>query len=326
MKRIQLENRFFEGQNNAYLFADAEPVTLVDTGAAEADTREQLVDAMAAAGVSVSDLDRILLTHFHADHAGLVSTLQEDSDASVFVHEGDAPMVEGGAEALAAVDDRREQLFAAWGMPEEKRDELRRLFGASEEIVGDPTAVEQFTDGDELAAGGETLTAVHLPGHTVGLSGFLRETPEGEELFTGDALLPEYTPNVGGADVRTERPLEQYLDTLATIVERDPVVGWPGHRDPIDDPAARASEIIHHHHERTERVLGVLADRESADAWTVSAELFGDLSGIHVLHGPGEAYAHLEHLRAHDRLTETDGQYALVEDDPEVASLFPDVD
>jgi hypothetical protein len=30
----------------------------------------------------------------------------------------------------------------------------------------------------------------------------------------------------------------------------------------------------------------------------VSNDLFGELESIHVLHGPGEAHAHLEHLEA----------------------------
>jgi len=55
----------------------------------------------------------------------------------------------------------------------------------------------------------------------------------------------------------------------------------------------------------------------------VSAQLFGSLSGIHILHGPGEAYAHLAHLQAGGIVTETDGVYALSESDPSIEALFP---
>ncbi|MFC6772029.1 MBL fold metallo-hydrolase, partial [Halorubrum pallidum] len=60
-----------------------------------------------------------------------------------------------------------------------------------------------------------------------------------------------------------------------------------------------------------------------ATPWEVSAELFGALSGIHVLHGPGEAYAHLDHLAAAG-VAEHDGRrYRLVDSAIDVDSLFP---
>jgi len=126
---------------------------------------------------------------------------------------------------------------------------------------------------------------VHAPGHAAGLCCF--ETESGDEAFVGDALLPVYTPNVGGADVRVERPLERYVATLDRLIDRDYERVWPGHRDPIAEPTARADAILEHHRERTDTILAFLDDHGPADAWTVSAHLFGDLEGIHIVHGPG---------------------------------------
>jgi hypothetical protein len=139
-------------------------------------------------------------------------------------------------------------------------------------------------------------------------------------------LLPHYTPNVGGADVRVERPLANYLDTLERIINEGFVRAWPGHRDPIGDPAGRARDIITHHRERTENVLAVLREHGPATAWTVSAHLFGDLSAIHILHGPGEAYAHLEHLSAHGIVERTEERYRLLGSAPDLDELFPAAD
>jgi len=70
-------------------------------------------------------------------------------------------------------------------------------------------------------------------------------------------------------------------------------------------------------------VLDVLADEGPATAWEVSAALFGDLSEIHVLHGPGEAFAHLDHL-ADAGIIEPDGTaYRLIDPEPDVDALFP---
>ena len=79
-----------------------------------------------------------------------------------------------------------------------------------------------------------------------------------------------------------------------------------------------------HHRERTERVIEVLADGP-ATPWAVSAALFGSLSAIHVLHGPGEAYAHLDHLEAAGVVGRDGRRYELLDATPDVDPLFPDV-
>ena len=325
MDRIRLGNEEFEGRNNAYVLADGETpegaregggaadgddLALVDTGIATPDVREDLRDGLAERGYEFGDVDDIVLTHFHVDHAGLAGEIQAESDATVYVHEADAPLVEGDADAMAAVDERRRELLEEWGVPEDARRELLAFFESST-IDGDPADVTPIEDGEVLEVGGRRLETVHAPGHAAGLCCF--ELQDGNEAFVGDALLPVYTPNVGGADVRVERPLEKYLNTLERLADRDYDRVWPGHRDPIDEPTARAREIVAHHRERTEKILDILREHGPADAWTVSAHLFGDLEGIHIVHGPGEAYAHLDHLRREGIVAADNGEYRVVD-------------
>jgi len=311
VQRIQLGNTVFEGENAVYLLgADAETTALVDTGVATAATREQLASGLAAHDCSFEDVDVVLLTHWHHDHAGLAGEIQAESDATVYVHEDDAEMIEAGGTTHVEEIERR-GLFGRWGVPDEKAEELLAFLRSHEEIRGRAPTVETIADGDRFAFGGIELEAVHLPGHTSGLTGFRFDGEDGPELFAGDALLPKYTPNVGGADPRVEDPLGAYLDSLERIADGEYVRAWPGHRDPISNPTGRAREIVGHHRERTERVVGVLGERGTADAWTVSAELFGELSNIHILHGPGEAYAHLDHLEREGVVANTDAGYEL---------------
>ncbi|MFC7078888.1 MBL fold metallo-hydrolase [Halorussus caseinilyticus] len=331
MKRIQLGNTVFEGQNDVYLFeGDSGPTTLVDTGVATPDGREQLREGLAEYGLSFGDVDVILLTHWHHDHTGLAGEIQEESNATVYVHEDDAPLVSGDEAAWDAAEDLRDELWDEWGMPADARAELEEFLELHDRIQGRSPNVETFGDGATFDLGSVELRAVHLPGHAAGLAGFAfdgarvgDDASEGDrELLSGDALLPKYTPNVGGADPRVEDPLGTYLDSLARIIDADYARAWPGHRDPIADPAARARDIAVHHRERTERVLSVLRDRGEADAWTVSADLFGDLSEIHIMHGPGEAWAHLDHLEREGVVERTDEGYALLDEDPDLDAIF----
>ncbi|MFC7018838.1 MULTISPECIES: MBL fold metallo-hydrolase [Haloarcula] len=313
MERISLSNAAFEGNNNVFVFDDGPETVLVDTGDGTEATRRQLTAALGDLGIAFADVDRIFLTHWHGDHAGLAGQIQAASGAEVYVHPADAPLVEGDAGAWDDLRSLRDAAFDDWGMPVEKRQALRAWLEAHA-IESDTPSVTTFEDGETFRVNGHELTVAHRPGHAAGLCVFECRLDGRRDVFCGDAVLPVYTPNVGGADVRVERPLATYLQSLQRIIEADYDRAWPGHRSPIDAPAARAAEIVTHHEERARRVLEAVAKRGPADAWTVSDELFGDLEGIHILHGPGEADAHLEHLARAGELTRTAGRYRLTDE------------
>jgi len=337
--RIPLGNTVFEGQNNAYL-VDGAVTTVVDVGISMPDVRDDLLDGLAAAGVSPGDIDQILLTHWHPDHSGLAGELQERSGATVRAHEADVPLISGDEDAAVDLRTLRQRRFDEWGVPDEKRAELEAVQSGFDSVAGSPSDVESLVDGDRVPAGDGELEVCHLPGHAAGHVAFTFETgpecreantdpaeePEADprfEAFVGDVILPEYTPNVGGADLRLERPLEQYMKSLDRLIGLDLDYAWPGHRDPIEEPSERARVIRAHHVERTRRVVDALREHGPADAWTVSAHLFGELEDIHILHGPGEAFAHLDHLERAGAVERDGFSYRLVDPDPDISELFP---
>lgn len=308
MDRISLSNAVFEGNSNAYLLVGDGETALVDTGDWLEATRKQLQSGLADSGVGFGDIDHIFLTHWHPDHTGLAGEIQAAGGATVHVHAADAALVRGDGDAQRALEAQQEQYFEAWGIPTADRAELR---AAVHEREGTTPSVTTFEDGATFAVAGRQLRAVHSPGHAAGHCVFAFDG--GRQVLTGDALLPVYTPNVGGADVRVDRPLERYLRTLQAIADADYERAWPGHRDPIDDPTGRAREIIRHHEQRAYRVLDALRRCGPCSIWTVSADLFGDLDGIHILHGPGECYAHLEQLERDGLVVADDETYRLAE-------------
>lgn len=322
MHRIALGNTEFEGRNNAYLLVGHDSTAIVDTGVATPTTRQQLEAGLAERNVTFSDIDAVVLTHWHADHVGLASAIQDQGGATVYIHEADAPLVRQDPEALDAFRALQEQRFDEWGIPADKQAELVDRLDMGLAIAGDPVEVETVVSGDRLVVGDRSLEVVHAPGHTSGLSLFAFDGEANREAFVGDAVLPVYTPNVGGADLRVERPLATYLETLDRLEAADYDRFWPGHRDVIEEPSERVRAIIDHHRERTRRVFEVLKEHGPADAWTVSDHLFGELNGIHILHGPGESFAHIDHLVRHGAVESTDEGFRLAADaDARVADL-----
>ena len=79
---------------NAYLLL-GEPLTLVDPGADSADTREALEGALGSHGLQLEDVERIVITHQHHDHAGLAHWIRERWGAEVVAHHGSSPTSPG---------------------------------------------------------------------------------------------------------------------------------------------------------------------------------------------------------------------------------------
>lgn len=313
MHHLTLSNNEFEGNNSIYLLGtdDPGPVILVDTGVATPSVESELQKGIAAYGVSVADIDHILLTHWHHDHAGLAGAIQARSDATVFVHEADAPLVRNDEDAIDTLHKRQTQALGEWGMPEKPRAKLLAFLERHSGLRGEPATVTEVRDGDTVEVGSFEVTVTHLPGHAAGLVAYRFERGGRTEAFLGDAVLPKYTPNVGGADIRVSDPLGSYISSLRRVIDMDLDRAWPGHRGPLTDPTGRAADIIEHHEIRTARVIEALQGQRGMTAWEVSSALFGSLENIHILHGPGEAFAHLEHLRKSGLVEEREGLYTL---------------
>ena len=133
---------------------------------------------------------------------------------------------------------------------------------------------------------------VHLPGHADGHLCLLRDGV----LIAGDAILGSISPVVGLYPDSSADPLGDYLGSLERIVRLAPRVALGGHGAVIEDPPARAHELIAHHADRLERTLAALDDRPRT-GFDASLELFPNLpTSAQRRFALSETCAHLEHL------------------------------
>lgn len=116
-------------------------------GSTAATLRQQLH----AHGLSVKELDAILLTHIHLDHAGATGALvRENPRLVVYVHELGAPHMIDPSKLLAS---------AARLWP----NDLERLFG---EMIPVPAETLRILKGGEtIALGARKIEVVYTPGH-----------------------------------------------------------------------------------------------------------------------------------------------------------------
>ncbi|WP_299265343.1 MBL fold metallo-hydrolase [Halorientalis sp.] len=98
--------------------------------------------------------------------------------------------------------------------------------------------VATVVDGEELQVGDATLRAVHLPGHTTGMTAFAA----GDVLLSGDSLFlesvarPDLQRGEGGAEALAAQLYESLTERLADF-DDDTLVA-PGHYGEGTDPAA----------------------------------------------------------------------------------------
>lgn len=161
--------RFPVGQ--AYLWRDPDSLTLIDTGLAGSGS--DITRAIIGFGLTSTDLDRVVLTHFHEDHTGAAAEVGDWGEVTVMAHRLEAPIIRGQVPGPPPVltDDERELLAAivSDGLP-----------------PAPPARVDrELEDGDVLAFGGDAHVLA-VPGHTDGSTALY--LPHSEVLFTGDNI------------------------------------------------------------------------------------------------------------------------------------------
>lgn len=117
METLKLGNTEFEGRNNAYLLEHTGGIALIDTGISTSDINQQLREQLAAHDYEFVDIDTIVLSHWHPDHAGLAGMIQRESGAEVYIHENDAPLVRHAGHAREQMRALQRERFDEWGMP-----------------------------------------------------------------------------------------------------------------------------------------------------------------------------------------------------------------
>jgi glyoxylase-like metal-dependent hydrolase (beta-lactamase superfamily II) len=208
---------------NAFVLADdgrgdAEGLTLVDTGWRSSGPR--LVRSIRMLGLDPRAVRRVLLTHWHTDHAGSAARFARSSAApDVLVGEDDLDVVAG------RVPHPHRTVPAGW------TSAGGRLLGR----LGLLRPAEAVPDAGPLVAGDVLdvaggLEVVPAPGHTPGHTAFW--LPEHGLLLGGDAVFNTWMTWRGPAMTCSRLPAVP--DTLRRLAALDPAVLAVAHGPPLE--------------------------------------------------------------------------------------------
>jgi glyoxylase-like metal-dependent hydrolase (beta-lactamase superfamily II) len=190
-----------------------------------ATLREQL----SAHGVSVADLDAILLTHIHLDHAGATGTLvRENPRLIVYVH----------SKGVQHMVDPTKLLNSAgrlWG------DELKILFGETLPVPQENLRIVE--GGETLALGKRKLDIVYTPGHASHHVSYFDDT--NGVVFVGDTagIRIDNGPYVLPATPPPDIDLTLWDQSFAAILDRQPARLFLTHYGFSDNPQAHLAQF-----------------------------------------------------------------------------------
>ena len=326
-------------------------VALFDAGFGTPAATEAMTAELALLGYEPKDISRIMISHAHPDHYGMVPWIREQSpDCEVVMLEREWQWV-----VDRWLDDRQwtalsDQWLIRHGLPGEEIEEAHRQDALAPDspraepggkapaqqdggtrarpgLPGGPSGGEgrgRFVEPDVKLADGEVyefdrwrLQAVWTPGHTPGH--LCMYEPHHRLMFTGDHVLPYISPNVSlHADQEGSDPLSDFRDSLRKVAAFDTVMALPAHEFTIADLPARCKALLNHHDARLEEVIEAVGADGAVSGRLVSQRVkwntgpFDDFNIFMKRAALGETLSHLQLLLQEERVRRREDEAGVV--------------
>jgi glyoxylase-like metal-dependent hydrolase (beta-lactamase superfamily II) len=297
--RIPIPTPLLVGRVNCYLIED-DPLTLIDTGPNSGKSLDELETALAALGHRIEDLERIVVTHQHSDHLGLLEILARRSGAEVAALDLLTPYLASYSRSSAADEAFAHEVMVRNGVPEDIATLVGSLAAVVRSLGSSARVTRELHDGGELEFRDRTLGIFLRPGHSP--SDTILWDEERALLIAGDHLLGRISSNPlvsrplsGEPGQPRPRALLQYLESLRATRELPARLVLPGHGDPIVEPASLIDERLEMHGKRADRVLRLLGSGPLS-AYELAGQIWGKLAVTQAYLTLSEVLGHLDLL------------------------------
>jgi glyoxylase-like metal-dependent hydrolase (beta-lactamase superfamily II) len=226
---------------------DAERPAIVDTGIGT--EYERILEGLETVGIDPEELEVIVATHVHLDHAGGAGFIAEETGADVYVHESGAGFLTD---------------------PERIWEGTKRAVGDQIEFYTkprpvDPAQIESVRDGETIDLGDVTLDVHHAPGHA--FHQVVLHDAAASVVYAADAA-GIYIPKLDAVRESSPPPgfdLEEVLADARMISELDPDTICYGHFGDVaaDGRLAEYADVIA---DWVDRVTAMREKRQDDDA------------------------------------------------------------
>ncbi|TEB15003.1 hydroxyacylglutathione hydrolase [Pelotomaculum sp. FP] len=254
---------------NSYLIKGSERNLLIDTGFNQEECRKAMFEGLEKLEVNLEQTD-FFITHMHADHSGLVTTLATDH-SKVYCSEIDAHVINFGVSGVFFSEMHR--LLIEHGLPLQEADKAIEEHPAKKYNMGKTQVFNTVKDNDLIKVGDYIFKCVHTPGHSPGHMCLYEE--DKKILISGDHILDEITPVIVFT-IWASNPLRDYFNSLVKTEQLETSLTLPAHRRIITNVQKRIHELKEHHDIRLIEILNILFKGEMT-AYQVAAKMTWDV-------------------------------------------------
>jgi len=281
---------------NIYVLEDGDGWTVIDTGMNTGKTRT-LWEALIKGPLKARPIKRVILTHHHPDHVGLVGWMQREHGAELWTTR--TAWLFARMLTLDVQETWPEETLAFYrsgGMDPEFYEKRRaeRPFNFADVVAPMPLGFKRLDEGDTLRIGARAFTVRlgqgHAPDHITLWSD--------DVVIAGDQIIANISSNLGVYATEPEAdPVGAWFESCARLIphaEPGHLV-LPGHKLPYTGLATRLSQLIDNHHTALDRLRLYLKEPRTA------AECFQPLFKRKIGEGEYglalvEAIGHVNHL------------------------------
>lgn len=271
------------GPVNCYIL-DGSPLTLVDTGIKSERSLAVLGNGLAELGRQLEDCERILITHGHVDHIGLVASIFRAcqkagrSEPEVYIHEADARRVTDYDQFIKERADAYVRIADECGASQEGPGSMpvSALLHYFKKLGESIPRVHSISGDMSIETGIGPVRAIHVPGHSLGSVCYVSD--EHHVVFSGDHILSNISSNPSlDSDTTTDITMSIYLKSLSRMRDFSDYIALPGHRDFIRDIPARVRALEEEYRQKLEKTASLLGPN-ARSIFQLSHEIYGNYS------------------------------------------------
>jgi glyoxylase-like metal-dependent hydrolase (beta-lactamase superfamily II) len=155
-----------------YLIDGGDELALIDCGMADGRSLERILSNVRGEGLDPAKIGKIIVTHYHMDHAGGAARFRDRLGVEVIAPEGAAHALRTGDERAVALDMAKAAGFYAADYRFEPVEVAREV-----------------REGERIAVGNLELEVFETPGHCDGHVSYLLHGRTRRYLFAGDAVF-----------------------------------------------------------------------------------------------------------------------------------------
>ncbi len=268
--KITIPTPFAVGDVNAFLLK-GDTLSLIDAGPKTPDAYEALNYGIQQAGYSMSDIEQVILTHHHPDHAGWIDAFEQ---ATITGHVYNDLWLRRDENFLKFHDDFYMERLLEEGVPEDYLFWVKRM-KRSAVLMGVRPLDHFLAEGDQVA-GHPDWTVMETPGHAQ--SHIVLWNEKTKEIIGGDLILEKVSSNPliePPLDPQGQRPrsLLQYNASMKRLLTIPVDVIYTGHGNEVHNAHALIKKRLVQQHDRAMKVLAMM-DQESKTVFELTQQLF----------------------------------------------------